>query len=61
MSNPCDDNAQCQNTFTGNYLCTCNKGFTGDGKTCTQNNQSGMKKGLLVFKSNIDDIIIYHY
>ena len=29
----CDVNANCQNT-AGSYICSCNAGFTGDGKTC---------------------------
>ena len=29
----CDQNADCANTY-GSFKCTCNKGFTGDGKTC---------------------------
>ena len=29
----CDSNATCANTI-GNYLCTCDSGFTGDGFTC---------------------------
>ena len=30
----CDVNSNCQNT-AGSYICSCNTGFTGDGKTCT--------------------------
>ena len=29
----CDVNANCQDT-AGSYICSCNAGFTGDGKTC---------------------------
>ena len=29
----CDINANCTNT-RGSYYCTCNAGYTGDGKTC---------------------------
>ena len=32
-ANPCDVNADCQNT-PGAFICTCNSGFTGDGLTC---------------------------
>ena len=29
----CDDNANCSDTV-GNYTCTCNTGYTGDGLSC---------------------------
>ena len=29
----CDSNAGCKNTV-GSYLCTCNAGYKGDGKSC---------------------------
>ena len=29
----CDVNANCTNT-RGSYVCSCQAGFTGDGKTC---------------------------
>ena len=31
----CHELATCTNTGAGTYKCTCNEGFTGDGKTCT--------------------------
>ena len=36
-ANPCDVNADCQNT-PGSFVCTCNNGFIGDGLTCAGNN-----------------------
>ena len=36
ISKPCDTNATCEN-FVGSYNCTCKKGFTGNGTTCTGN------------------------
>ena len=38
----CDSNANCQNT-NGSYLCSCNVGFTGDGKTCRGNKWKQIK------------------
>ena len=32
-SNPCDDNAICEDTETG-YTCSCRSGFIGDGRLC---------------------------
>ena len=29
----CDINANCSNT-RGSYICTCNAGYNGDGKSC---------------------------
>ena len=31
----CHRFATCADTGPGEYKCTCNKGYTGDGKTCT--------------------------
>ena len=33
LTNPCHDQATCNNN-EGSYLCTCQKGFTGDGRNC---------------------------
>lgn len=33
---PCDENTNCINN-DGSYICTCNQGFSGDGKTCEGN------------------------
>ena len=32
-SHTCDENAECNNTI-GNYSCSCQLGYTGDGETC---------------------------
>ena len=32
-SHSCDVNSVCQNTV-GSYKCSCNAGYTGDGKPC---------------------------
>ena len=33
-ANDCDPNAECSNT-KGSYICSCNEGYTGDGRNCT--------------------------
>ena len=33
-TNDCDLNAECSNT-EGSYSCSCNEGYTGDGRNCT--------------------------
>ena len=35
-SHDCGDNSQCTNVM-GSFSCSCNNGYTGDGKTCTGN------------------------
>ena len=34
MKDDCNKKATCTNAGPGSYKCTCNKGYTGDGKTC---------------------------
>ena len=34
LGNPCDSNATCANN-AGSFKCSCNSGYTGNGKTCT--------------------------
>ena len=36
----CSDNGQCTNTM-GSFSCSCNNGYTGNGKTCTGNCYKG--------------------
>ena len=49
----CDSNANCQNT-KGSYLCSCNVGFNGDGRTCKgkigSNKWNGMSSLLCTIK-----------
>ena len=33
LVNPCHSDATCSNTF-GSFICTCNKGFEGNGENC---------------------------
>ena len=33
-TNDCDSNAECSNA-EGSYICSCNEGYTGDGRNCT--------------------------
>ena len=33
LRNPCDRNARCVNNV-GSFTCSCNRGYSGDGKTC---------------------------
>ncbi|MBN2530997.1 MAG: choice-of-anchor D domain-containing protein [Deltaproteobacteria bacterium] len=37
----CDENATCENT-DGSYICTCNKGASGDGFSCTATEFAGL-------------------
>lgn len=41
----CDKRANCVNTI-GNYHCTCENGFTGDGKSCTPLNDCSQQEGI---------------
>ena len=34
VSNPCHSDATCSNV-PGNFTCTCDTGFTGNGESCT--------------------------
>ena len=42
LENPCDSNAECVNN-PGSFTCTCNRGYSGNGRTCNG------KKGCAVF------------
>ena len=37
-SHKCDPNANCANTV-GSHRCSCKKGFTGDGRSCSGRNE----------------------
>ena len=52
----CDRNANCQNT-KGSYLCSCNVGFTGDGKTCKGKKEVLDKGDVLV----VVVVVVYVY
>ena len=43
----CDINANCKNTL-GSYLCSCEEGFKGDGKTC----QGKIKKKMAPYRKD---------
>ncbi|XP_073235245.1 uncharacterized protein [Porites lutea] len=38
LSNPCDENAVCENTAES-YICVCKNGFTGNGQSCQEINE----------------------
>jgi len=46
--NDCGPNALCTNT-EGSYLCRCDEGYTGDGKTCAGITQSDVCIVTLLF------------
>ena len=54
MTHDCDENAECINT-DGSFLCLCNQGYIGNGKTCLQFSKSievvmhGLLKIILCF------------
>ena len=47
-TNNCDSNAACTNT-PGNFTCTCNQGYTGNGTTCEGMNQRRILLATLLF------------
>ena len=42
-TNDCHQNANCTNTI-GSYICTCNTGYSGDGKLCEGRNHNLMEE-----------------
>ncbi|CAH3180750.1 unnamed protein product, partial [Porites evermanni] len=45
----CDANAQCSNTI-GSFTCACLQGYTGNGLSCSGENEKGFKNHLTTFQ-----------
>ena len=50
---PCHANASCANSI-GSYVCSCNEGFTGDGKECTGRLLNNSLIGRLAARQEVD-------
>ena len=56
----CDSSASCQNT-DGSYICTCDRGYTGDGHTCRGKASFSLSFFLIITKVDVWFSIFWQY